>query len=59
MRITFLSDRMLHLQMIKNIPAHTVWYGNPAKQHGFVTKSGIILDNEKRDSDGVFRNLEE
>ena len=43
----------------KNIPAHTVWYGNPAKQHGFVTKSGIILDNEKRDSDGVIRNLEE
>jgi acetyltransferase-like isoleucine patch superfamily enzyme len=29
----------------KDIPANTVWYGNPAVQHGFVTKSGILLDN--------------
>jgi acetyltransferase-like isoleucine patch superfamily enzyme len=29
----------------KDIPPNTVWYGNPAVQHGFVTKSGILLDN--------------
>lgn len=28
----------------KNIPPFTVWYGNPAKQKGFITKDGIILD---------------
>jgi len=30
----------------KNIPAHTVWYGNPARQKGYITKSGIFLNNE-------------
>ena len=43
----------------KNIPAHTVWYGNPAQQHGFVTRSGIILNNDKVDSEGLIRNLED
>ncbi|MDR1857936.1 MAG: hypothetical protein LBQ69_00540 [Treponema sp.] len=22
----------------KDIPAHTIWYGNPAKQTGYITK---------------------
>ena len=26
----------------KDVPANTVWYGNPAKQRGFITKEGII-----------------
>ena len=26
----------------KDIPAYTVWYGNPAVQHGYITKNGII-----------------
>lgn len=43
----------------KDIPAHTVWYGNPARQHGFVTISGVLLDNEKKDEAGVIRTLEE
>ena len=28
----------------KNIPAYTVWYGNPAVQKGFVMPSGELLD---------------
>lgn len=28
----------------KNVPPHTLWYGNPAKQKGFVTKEGVLLD---------------
>lgn len=43
----------------KNIPAHTLWYGNPAIHHGYITKSGIILNEEKRDSEGIVRSLEE
>lgn len=26
----------------KNIPANTVWYGNPAELKGYITKEGII-----------------
>lgn len=28
----------------KNIPPYTLWYGNPAKHKGYVTKNGEILD---------------
>jgi acetyltransferase-like isoleucine patch superfamily enzyme len=28
----------------KNIPPFTLWYGNPAKQKGFVTADAVILD---------------
>lgn len=37
----------------KDIPAYTVWYGNPAKQKGFITKEGIILDMDKKDEQGI------
>ncbi len=37
----------------KDVPANTVWYGNPARQHGYVTDDGIILDMQKRDKSGV------
>jgi len=43
----------------KNIPAHTVWYGNPAVQKGYITKSGIILNNELLDKEGKKHNLDE
>jgi len=43
----------------KDIPPHTVWYGNPAKQKGYITKSGILLNNEFCDNTGKKRNLEE
>jgi acetyltransferase-like isoleucine patch superfamily enzyme len=36
----------------KNIPPYTVWYGNPARQKGFVTKDGILLDMNKIDKEG-------
>lgn len=28
----------------KSIPPHTLWYGNPAKHKGYITKNGIVLD---------------
>jgi acetyltransferase-like isoleucine patch superfamily enzyme len=43
----------------KNIPPHTLWYGNPAKQKGYITKSGIILDKNYYDKNGKKHNLEE
>jgi acetyltransferase-like isoleucine patch superfamily enzyme len=35
-----------------DIPPNTVWYGNPAQQHGFITKSGILLNMNMCDSCG-------
>ena len=43
----------------KDVPPHTVWYGNPAKQRGYITKSGILLDNMFCDNEGNERALEE
>lgn len=43
----------------KNIPHYTLWYGSPATQKGYVTKSGVILDMNKKNKEGVFHNLEE
>ena len=43
----------------KNVPNNTLWYGIPATQRGYVTKSGIILDMNKRDKEGIIRILEE
>jgi acetyltransferase-like isoleucine patch superfamily enzyme len=43
----------------RNIPPHTVWYGNPARQKGFITKSGIIPDNNFLDKNGKRHELEE
>lgn len=37
----------------KDVPPHTVWYGNPARQHGYVTKDGILLDMNKQDKNGT------
>ena len=34
--------------LTKNVPPYTLWYGNPAVQKGFVTKSGEILDMDLR-----------
>ena len=43
----------------KNVPPHTIWYGNPANQKGFITKSGILLDNLFCDKAGKKHYLEE
>jgi len=43
----------------KDIPPYTVWYGNPAKQKGYITKSGILLDTLYCDNTGKKHSLEE
>ena len=43
----------------KDIPAYTVWYGNPAKKRGYITKSGILLNNCFLDNIGKKHCLEE
>jgi acetyltransferase-like isoleucine patch superfamily enzyme len=43
----------------KNIPPNTVWYGNPAKQKGYITKSGIMLNDKFCDKHGNKHRLEE
>lgn len=42
----------------KNIPAYTVWYGNPARLQGYITKEGILLDKNRRDKNGNVHNVE-
>lgn len=42
-----------------DIPEHTVWYGNPARQKGYVTRTGKLLDNEKKDDSGTYFGLED
>ncbi len=36
----------------KNVPPHELWYGNPAVHKGFVTKSGVVLDMDFKDTHG-------
>ena len=36
----------------KDIPANTVWFGNPAIHRGYVTNDGVLLDLDMRDKDG-------
>jgi UDP-2-acetamido-3-amino-2,3-dideoxy-glucuronate N-acetyltransferase len=36
----------------KNIPPHTVWYGNPAKHKGYITSRKDILSLELKDKEG-------
>ena len=37
----------------RDIPANTVWYGNPAVHHGYITNEGILLDLERKDKNGL------
>ena len=41
----------------KNIQRNTLWYGNPAKQKGFITNDGILLDMDKKDKNGIYHEL--
>jgi len=36
----------------KDIPDFSVWYGNPAKHMGYITKSGTLLNLQFMDKDG-------
>lgn len=42
----------------KNIPPYSVWYGNPARHVGYVTKDGILLDLNCRDKKGNKHKLD-
>ena len=37
----------------KDIPPNTVWYGNPAVHHGYITNEGVLLDLERKDKNGL------
>ena len=43
----------------KDIPPYTVWYGNPAKQRGYITLKGEILDMEMKNNKGEIVNAPE
>lgn len=43
----------------KDVPDHAVVVGNPAKQKGWVTVSGIILNSKMEDKLGIVHNLGE
>lgn len=35
----------------KNVPANTVWFGNPAQQRGYITNDGILLYIDEKGKD--------
>lgn len=41
----------------KDVPAHTVWMGNPARMRGYITNNGTMLDLKKKDKNGVIHEL--
>lgn len=41
----------------KDVPAYTVWYGNPALLRGYITVDGKILGPDKKDKEGNIYNL--
>lgn len=43
----------------KSIPAFTVWYGNPGRQKGYITRGGIILNENLVDKMGKKYKLEQ
>ena len=40
----------------KDVPPHELWYGNPAKHQGYVTKKGLTLDKDYKDAKGKKHN---
>lgn len=40
-----------------DIPANTLWYGNPATQRGYVTNEGIILGMDFKDKEGKIHSI--
>lgn len=41
----------------KNVPAYTLWYGNPAKHQGYVTEKGKIINFDLKDRQGKHYEL--
>ena len=42
----------------RDVPPYTLFFGNPARQRGFITREGIILDMDKRDKNGISYDLD-
>jgi acetyltransferase-like isoleucine patch superfamily enzyme len=45
----------------KNIPPYNIWYGNPAKHHGYITKKGVVISLNLTDDSGnkyILKNFE-
>jgi len=40
-----------------DIPANTLYFGNPATHRGYITHSGVVLDLQKRDKNGVIHPI--
>ena len=36
----------------KDIPAYTVWYGNPATLKGYITETNVLLDKDLKSKNG-------
>jgi len=36
----------------RDIEPFSLWYGNPARHHGYITRDGLILNLDKQDADG-------
>jgi acetyltransferase-like isoleucine patch superfamily enzyme len=43
----------------KNIPANTVWYGNPARHNGYITNKGILLGLDFKDKNNLKHILQD
>lgn len=43
----------------KDIPPYTIWYGNPIRQKGYITRSGVILNMNFEDKEGIIHNVED
>ena len=43
----------------KDVPPNQVWYGNPARHQGYITKSGIMLDFDFKDSNNIKHKLDD
>lgn len=41
-----------------DVPPYALYYGNPARHRGYITKNGILLDMNKKDKQGNIRKLE-
>ena len=41
-----------------DVPPYALYYGNPARHRGYITKEGIVLDMNKRDRQGNIHNIE-
>lgn len=41
----------------RDVPPHTLWYGNPARHRGYRTSEGIILNLQGKDKGGLQYDL--